>query len=336
MSGKLFHAPFLENHPGYLLGAIVERHRSESREKYPHSVLYRSFEELIADPSIELIVVNTPVQTHFSYTKAALEAGKHVVTEKPFTVDAAEAEQLDQLAKEKGLLLSVYQNRRYDGDYRAIKEVVDQQLLGPLREVELKFDRYRIDPSGKTHKEADLPGAGSLHDLGAHLIDQALQLFGMPDAVFADLLAMRENLIPNDYFELILFYNKLRVRLKATLMARASGKAFFLHGVNGSFLQARSDIQEQELLKGVTPSQSTWCPPPAQPDGFLHTTVDGKEVIRETTSQPGNYMGYYDDLHAALTGGGPNPVPAAQAVATMRIIDAAFSSAREKRVIDLG
>ncbi len=335
MSGKLFHAPFLENHPGYSLNAIVERHRSESREKYPQTTLYRSFEALIADPSIELVVVNTPVQTHFPYTKAALEAGKHVVTEKPFTVDADEAEQLDQLAKEKGLLLSVYQNRRYDGDFRAIREVVDQQLLGPLREVELKFDRYRVEPSGKTHKEADLPGAGNLHDLGAHLIDQALQLFGMPQAVFGDLLAMRENLVPNDYFELILFYERLRVRVKATLVARATGKAYLLHGVNGSFLQARSDVQEQELLKGVTPSQAPWCPAPSEPDGFLHTTVDGKEVVRETTSEPGNYMGYYDDLYAALTGQRPNPVPAADAVATMRIIDAAFRSDREKRVIAL-
>lgn len=336
MSGKLFHAPFIENHPGYVLGAIVERNRSESREKYPHTVLYRSFEELIADPSIELVVVNTPVQTHFTYTKAALEAGKHVVTEKPFTVNAAEAEQLDQLAKKRGLLLSVYQNRRYDGDFRAIREVVDQHLLGPLREVELKFDRYRTEPSGKMHKENDLPGAGNLHDLGAHLIDQAIQLFGMPAAVFGDLLAMRDNIIPNDYFELILFYDKLRVRLKATLIARATGKAFFLHGVNGSFQQARSDVQEQELLKGAAPSQLPWCPGPSEPDGFLHTTVDGKEVIRETTSQPGNYMGYYDDLYAALTANGPNPVPAADAVATMRVIDAAFASAREKRIIDLG
>ncbi|HET9431535.1 MAG TPA: Gfo/Idh/MocA family oxidoreductase, partial [Chitinophagaceae bacterium] len=186
MSGKLFHAPFIQSHPGYELAAIVERHLNESREKYPGSRLYRSFEELLADDSLQLIVVNTPVQTHFEYARAALLAGKAVVVEKPFTVSADEAEKLDQLAKEKNLFLSVYQNRRYDGDYRAVRQVIEEEILGELVEVEIRFDRYRPGFGGKAHKEGGLRGAGILHDLGAHMIDQALQLFGWPGAVFAD------------------------------------------------------------------------------------------------------------------------------------------------------
>ena len=178
MSGKLFHAPFVESHPGFELTAIVERHKNESREKYSTSKLFRSFEEMIAQEELDLIIVNTPVQTHFEYAKAAMDAGKAVVVEKPFTVTADEASQLDDYAKTKNVFLSVYQNRRYDGDYCSIRKVVKEKMLGELKEVEMRFDRYRPGFSGKQHKEGSLPGAGTLHDLGAHLIDQALQLFG--------------------------------------------------------------------------------------------------------------------------------------------------------------
>ena len=135
MSGKLFHAPFIQAHPGYELTAIVERNRNDSRERYPDSVLSRSFEELLSMDNLQLIVVNTPVQTHFDYAKQAIEAGKSVIVEKPFTVTSGEAVILAQLAKERNVFLSVYQNRRYDGDYRAIKNVVEQKLLGELKEV---------------------------------------------------------------------------------------------------------------------------------------------------------------------------------------------------------
>lgn len=336
MSGKLFHAPFIQSHPGYELAAIVERHLNESREKYPGSRLYRSFEELLADDSLQLIVVNTPVQTHFEYAKAALLAGKAVVVEKPFTVSADEAEKLDQLAKEKNLFLSVYQNRRYDGDYRAIRQVIEEELLGELVEVEIRFDRYRPGFGGKAHKEGGLRGAGILHDLGAHMIDQALQLFGWPDAVFADLRILRENEVKaNDYFELLLYYPRLRVRIKSTVIARASYYAYVLHGRKGSFLQQRSDMQEEQLLANVIPTIESWCPPPAKPDGLLHTEINGEVVKKEMTSSPGNYMGYYDDVHKSLTMQAPNPVPASDAVKTMRIIEAAQFSNTEQRVIVL-
>ncbi len=336
MSGRIFHAPFLEAHPGYELAAIVERHKDESRAHYPQARLYRSFEEMLADGSIQLVVVNTPVQLHLAHTRAALLAGKHVITEKPFTVTAQEAIELEQLAGEKGLSLTVYQNRRYDGDYLAVQEVLNKGWLGELKEAEVRFDRYRPAASGKLHKEADLPGAGTLHDLGAHLIDQALQLFGWPEAVFADIRTLRAGLGSNDYFELLLYYPGLRVRLKSTMLARETYPAYILHGTLGSFLQERTDRQEEELGAGRKPTQDSWCPGPSSPDGLLHTEIGGQLIRRPTTSSPGNYMGFYDDVYEMLASKGRNPVPAAQAVQTMRIIEAALQSAEEKKLIPLG
>lgn len=335
MSGKLFHAPFIANHPGFELTAIVERHKEESRERYPQAKIYRSFEELIADPAIELVVVNTPVQTHYEYVKAALQAGKQVVAEKPFTVTAAEAAELEAVANATGKQLIVYQNRRYDGDFKAIKQVLAEGVLGEVREVEFRYDRFRLDPSGKQHKEGTLPGAGNLHDLGAHLIDQCLQLFGWPQALFADIAILRDGVAANDYFEILLFYPRMRARLKASIVARAQYPSFILNGMQGSYMQERSDRQEIQLLAGVVPTLTDWCPAPAQPDGYLHVTVDGKDIKENRTSAPGNYMLFYDDVYKTLRQGAPNPVPAADAVKTMRIIDAAFQSHAEKRIISL-
>lgn len=335
MSGKLFHAPFIEAHPGYQLSAIVERHNEDSKERYPNAKLYRSVEELCADKELELIVVNTPTHLHYTQGKMVLESGKHLVIEKPFAVTVQEAEELAALAKKNKLFISVYQNRRYDGDYRAVKDVVTKGLLGELREVEIRYDRYRPSFGGKPHKEGDMPGAGIIYDLSPHLVDQAIQLFGFPKALFADVWKMRDDVIAPDYFEILFFYDKLRVRLKATCIARESLYAYVLHGMKGSFLQQRSDMQEQKLLEGVKPALTDWCPAPAAPDGLLHTEINGEEIRKETTSSPGNYMGYYDDVYKALTGKGPNPVPPEDGIKNMRIIEAALLSVKDKRIVSL-
>ena len=336
MSGKLFQAPFIANHPGFELTAIVERNREESRRRYPNSKLYRSFEEMLTDESLQLVIVNTPSHTHYEYTKAALLAGKDVIVEKPFTVKLAEAIELDELTKSLGRSLFVYQNRRYDGDFRAIREAVESGKLGDIVEAEFRYDRFRTGYSGKPHKEGTLPGAGIVHDLGAHLGDQALQLFGMPEAVFADIRILRKDGVQaNDYFEILLYYPDKRVRLKSTVMARESIYAFVVHGNNGSFLQQRSDMQEEELLKETEPSLNNWCPSPQKPDGILHYMEDGQSVRLETTSKAGNYMGYFDDVYKALTQGAPNPVPPSDAIKTMTLIEKAFESAAAGKVVKL-
>jgi predicted dehydrogenase len=335
MSGKLFHAPFIQNHPGFELSAIVERHNNESKERYSESKLYRSVEDLCADSSLQLIIVNTPTHLHFEHVKKALLAGKHVVVEKPFSVTVKEAEELTALAKKQNVQISVYQNRRYDGDFRAVKKVLDEKLLGDLREVEIRYDRYRPGYSGKPHKEGELPGAGLIYDLSPHLVDQALQLFGWPKALFADVWKMRNDVQAKDYFEILFYYEKMRVRLKATCICRESTGGYQLHGMKGSFLQQRSDMQEQKLLEGVVPSLESWCPAPSHPDGLLHTEINSIVVKEDLTSTPGNYMDYYDDLYKSLTGKAANPVPAEDGIKTVRIIEAALQSAVEGRVVSL-
>lgn len=335
MSGKLFHAPFLEAHPGYELSAIVERHNQDSKERYPNARLYRSVEELCADKELQLIVVNTPTHLHFEHAKMVLNAGKNMVIEKPFAITVKETEELTDLAAKNNLFLSVYQNRRYDGDYLAVKDILQQGVLGEIREAEIRYDRYRPAFSGKQHKEGNLPGAGNIYDLSPHLVDQAIQLFGFPNALFADLIKMRDDVGVPDYFELLFYYDRLRVRLKATVIARESTYAYVIHGMKGSFLQQRSDMQEQQLQAGMKPSLETWCPGPVSPDGLLHTEIKGEVVRKETTSLPGNYMGYYNDVYKALTGQGPNPVPAADGIRNTRIIEAALQSAAQKKIVSL-
>jgi scyllo-inositol 2-dehydrogenase (NADP+) len=335
MSGKLFHAPFIQNHPGYELAAIVERSKNDSRERYPKSKLYRSIDELLADNSIQLIIINTPTHLHFENAKAALMAGKNIVVEKPFSVTVKECEEINEMAKRKNLFLSIYQNRRYDGDYHSVKDILEKRLLGDLREVEIRYDRYRPVGAGKAHKEGDLPGAGIIYDLSPHLIDQALQLFGWPQSLFADVWKMRDDVKAKDYYEILLYYPKLRVRLMATCIAREPLPSYILHGMKGSFIQQRSDLQEQQLNEGATPSLESWCRPPTQPDGLLHTEIDGKVIRKELTSTPGNYMGYYDDVYKALTGKAPNPVPAEDGIKTIKIIETALQSAVEGRIVSL-
>ena len=335
MSGKLFHAPFVEAHPGFELSGIVERNNNDSRERYPHAKLYRSVEDLIADDNLQLIVVNTPTHLHYEQVKMALFAGKQVVVEKPFAITVKEAEELAELAIKQNVQLSIYQNRRYDGDYRAVKKVIDEKLLGDLREVEIRYDRYRPGYGGKPHKEGDFPGAGLIYDLSPHLVDQALQLFGWPKALFADVWKMRDDVVPPDYFEILFYYDQLRVRLKATCVCREPVPGYMLHGMKGSFLQQRSDMQEVQLLAGAVPSLESWCPEPLQPDGLLHTEINGEVVYKQLTSEAGNYMGYYDDLYKSLTGKGPNPVAPEDGIKTIRIIEAALQSSKEGRKINM-
>ncbi len=334
MSGKVFHAPFIDNHPQFELSAIVERNNNDSREKYGNSKLYRSFEEMIDDKNLELIVVNTPVQTHFEYAKKAILAGKNIVVEKPFTIDAAEATELDKLAKEKEVLLTVYQNRRYDGDFAAVKQIITNGVLGDIKEVEFKYDRYRPEPGGKPHKEGGFLGAGTLHDLGAHLIDQCIQLFDMPSAVFADVRTIRSSVQANDYFEILCYYNGFVVRIKSSMLTVEATPAYILHGSKGSYYQQRTDMQEEALIGGAKPTHGDWCGSPALPDGFLYTPGSGGNNKQSFTSKSGNYMHFYDDVYTALTGVKPNPVPAADAIKSMRIIDAALESDRTgKRIV---
>ncbi|ACU08144.1 putative oxidoreductase [Flavobacteriaceae bacterium 3519-10] len=339
MSGKVFHAPFIKEHSGFSLTAIVERNREESKEKYPDAVIYQSVTEMLQNADVDLVVVNTPVQMHFDYVKASLEAGKNVIVEKPFTVSTAEAEELVRLAAEKNLFLSVYQNRRFDRDYLKVQKVIQSRKLGQIKETEIRFDRYRTEPSAKAHKEnPELAGSGALHDLGSHLIDQATQLFGFPEKLFADVFSMKGEAFANDYFEILLYYKTgLRVRLKSSVFTREAHYAYAVHGSNGSFLQERTDNQESELVAGSAPVYGAdWVKPLRDNDGILHFLNENSAEERSFThSEPGNYMNYYQAIYDHLTDGSPLPSPGSEIIGNMKVIEATIESAKKGAVVSL-
>jgi predicted dehydrogenase len=335
MSGKLFHAPFIHVHPGFHLYGVWERSKNLAQELYPQVKTFRNLEELLADDAVELVIVNTPNYTHFEYTKKALEASKHVLVEKPFTVTAAEGEELVALAKKQGRRLSVYHNRRYDSDYKAVKKIVTENWLGDIVEAEFHFDRYKEELSPKVHKETPGPGTGALYDLGSHLIDQALQLFGMPQAVFADIQIIRPVSKVDDYFEVLLYYAARRVRLRCSYLVREPLPGYVLHGTKGSFIKPKTDVQEAALQAGKLPGSEGWGTELPEEKGLLHAVKDGKEVKEYFPSFQGNYMEYFDGIYESIRNGKPLPVQPEEAVNVIRIIERSFQSNKERKVIDL-
>jgi len=333
MSGRVFHAPFLHVNPKFDLYSVWEREKNLARTIYPDIRVCRTLEELLADPAVELVVVNTPNYTHYEYAKKALLAGKHVIVEKPFTVTEKEGLELIDLAKLTGKKLSSYQSRRFDSDYRTVKRVFDSGILGRLVEAELHYDRYTPTLSPKVHKETPGPGTGLLYDLGSHLIDQALQLFGDPDAVFGDFASNRDNSKVDDYMEVLLFYPALRVRIKSTYFVREPVPSYQLYGHQGTFLKSRTDVQERHLLAGEMPGGPAWGVEPKSEEGLLHTEVDGVVVRGNVPTEKGNYMDYFDGIYEAIRNDAPLPVTAEQAVRIIRVIEKAYESRREKKII---
>lgn len=334
MSGKVFHAPFLKLHPGFALTGSWERSKKLIQHDYPEVKSYASLEELLTD-DIELVIVNTPVDTHYQYAKKVLETGKHALVEKAFTTTVAEAEELKAIAQEKGLKLAVFQNRRWDSDLKTVKQVLDENLLGDIVEAEFRFDRYNPVLSPKAWKESANPGAGVLLDLGPHLIDQALYLFGFPEAVFADIRQLREHSIVDDDFSIILYYADKRVKLHAGFFVREGVPAYALHGRKGSFLKQRGDIQEDVLKTGQKPNLTDWGTEPEDKSGLLHYEKDGQVTRKHIPTQQGSYYSLFDGLYKSITENSIEPVTADDGIKVMKIINAAQQSSKEKRVIDL-
>jgi scyllo-inositol 2-dehydrogenase (NADP+) len=332
-SGKIFHAPFINLHPGFKLLGSWERTKKLIQKDYPDVISYPYLEDLLTDPQLDLVIVNTPTNSHYDYSKQALIAGKNVVVEKAFTTTVAEAEELNQLAQKKEKKLSVYQNRRWDSDFQTVKKIVQEGLLGDIVEAEFHFERYKPTLSPKQHVETPGLGAGIIKDLGPHLIDQALHLFGMPNAVFSDMRITREASQINDYFESILYYNKLRVKLKAGFLVREPVPSYIIHGTKGSFLKSRADGQEDNLRAGMKPNTSDWYTEPESEYGLLHTEKAGKIIREKVKSSQGSYLGYYDSMYKSIVDNQPIAVTAEDGVNVMRIIEAAIKSSNEQRVI---
>ena len=335
MSGVVFHAPLLQANEGFKLTGILERTKDESRRLYPQSKLFRSFQEVCDDQDIELVIVNTPDHTHYELTKKALAAGKHVVVEKPFTLQFNQAEELIEIADKSSLVLSVFQNRRWDGDFLTVQQIIREGLLGRLVSFESHFDRYRNYIQEGTWKEEAGAGTGILYNLGSHMLDQALILFGMPESVFADIRALRDESQVDDSFDVWMKYPEVKVLVRASYLVREQGPRYILHGTDGSFLKWGIDPQEEALKAGHIPQGRDWGTEESSEWGLLHTTLEGRDIRERYPTIAGNYQAYYNNVYEAIRHSAPLQVPAREAALVIRVIEAALQSSEENCVISI-
>lgn len=327
MSGEIFHAPSLMWHSGFTIGKVLERTKQRSKARIPNPRIVRHYDDILNDPAIDLVVVNTPNALHFDMARAALLHDKHVVVEKPMTTTLAEGETLLALAKEKGLVLAPYHNRRLDSGHQTVRDILNKKLLGDVKLFETRIDRWRPGVGSKRWKEAPGPGAGLLYDLGSHLIDEVLTLFGSPDSIYADLRTQRADSAVDDYFHLILEFGEIKAELKAGFIAREPGPSYVVHGRQGSYVKADRDPQEAMLKAGILPGSKEWRDEDESEWGILHND-DGR---RRYPSLPGAYHQFYANLYDALTAGAELMVQPREALEVVRLIELARHSNDEKR-----
>ena len=337
MSAHIFQAPFLAADGRYEIRKFFLRSGERSKEEYPDAEIVRSFEDLLTD-DVDLIVLSVPNPLHYALAKQALLAGKHVVVEKPITRTAAEAEELCELAKRQGKILSVYQCRRFDGDFRTVQKIVRSGKLGEIVDYEGHFDRYWWGTSNKAWKTSGAPGINILYDLGVHIIDQAYILFGLPNAVYADFQRQREQTnAPFDRFTVTLYYDGLRAVLSAGEIVALPGPRYAVHGRKGSFLKYGQDVQEAALIAGKRPAgDPSWGKDTPENYGTLKLMGEqGTFTVEQVSTEIGNYGLFYDNLYHVITEGTELFVKPEQTVDVLRILEAALRSGEEKRMIEL-
>lgn len=335
LAGEVFHAPLIQAEPRLDLIKVLERSSNRSKQRYPDVDVANNFDSLLRDDRIGLVVIATPNETHFEFAQKALEAGKNVVIDKPFTVNSAEALHLIELAGRKGLLLSVFQNRRWDGDFLTVRKLIESKQLGRLVEFESRFDRFRNAPKPNAWREKSLPGSGILFDLGPHLIDQALNLFGQPVSIRAMVNKQRDHSTVDDAFELDLDYIGLHVKLKAGMLVRAALPRFTLLGTEGSYVKYGLDPQESALKNGLTPTNALWGKEDNESWGSVDTTINGIHYQGKLETVPGNYPAYYQNVAEALLDKKELAVKPEEAYKTIRLIELAFESHLKERNIQI-
>jgi scyllo-inositol 2-dehydrogenase (NADP+) len=335
MSGRIFHAPLLAHDRRFRMKRILQRAGNDATESYLGLVETRFFEELLDDQDISLVIINTPDNTHYALAKRSLEAGKHTVVEKPFTQTVQQGEDLIALARERRVMLSVFQNRRWDGDFLTLRKIAAEGTLGRIVEFEARWDRYRNYIQVETWKEESSTGAGLLCNLGSHLIDQALVLFGFPEAVTAHLGSLRTDSTVDDWFDVRLHSRSVKVAVRASYLVREQGPRYALHGTLGSFVKYGIDPQEEALKRGGDPSAPDWGHEPEEWWGVLHTDANDRASRRKVETLPGNYLGFYDNVYRHLTRGEELAVKPEEALWVIRVIEAAKKSSAEGRSISL-
>jgi scyllo-inositol 2-dehydrogenase (NADP+) len=334
LAGRAFHAPVIRAVPGLHLAAILQRNGSEAAENYPDVRIVRSLEELLAIKEIRLVVIATPNDTHYPFARQCLAAGRDVVVDKPFTTTLEEAISLVQFAKDKGRLLTVYQNRRYDSDFQAIRQLVEAGTLGRIVRFETRYDRYRPQLKPGAWRETQRPGSGILFDIAPHLLDHAMVLFGLPQAVTADVRIERENAAADDAFDIMLHYsNGLRAVLRSCILAAAPRPRFVLFGTQGSFVKQSFDPQEANLRRGFIPADTAWGAEPEENWGVL--TVPGGDTFeqRRIPSASCDYRNYYANVRDALLGRATLAVTREWSINVMRLLELARESSQKGSTI---
>lgn len=332
LSGQVFHAPLITADEQLHLTAIVSSKPQKVHQDYPHVTVFSSLDDLLQHNRVDLVVITTPNTTHFPYAKQALLAGKHVIVEKPFTIHAQEAVELITLAKQKRRLLSVFHNRRWDHDFLTIQQLLKLNLLGSITYFEAHYDRY-VPKIKDNWREKDIPGCGTLYDLGSHLIDQTLTLFGLPKTIWADIDQQRAGAIAPDYFHLVLKYDQLTAVLHSSMLVKKQGPRYQIHGDKGSFIKYGLDPQEEQLKQGMQPNHPLYGREDPSDYGKIDYTQNGLQISGLVETQPGQYPAYYRQIADAIQERGKNPVPADQAAHVIHLIERAMQSAKEKKAL---
>ncbi|MGM0619946.1 MAG: Gfo/Idh/MocA family oxidoreductase [Bacteroidota bacterium] len=333
MSGQVFHGPSLKVHPGFEVIQILERSKNLSKNFFPDAEIVRSFSEILKNAITELVVINTPDALHYEMAKQAINAGKNVIVEKPVTQKSQQAEELVKLARKKGVLFTVYQNRRWDGDFLTVQKVLAQGNLGRLIEFESHFDRYRTFIKPDTWKEEGDEFVGVLHNLGSHMVDQAYVLFGMPKAVNAYLKIVRLGGKVADYYDIRLEYEGFSAILKCSYLAKDPGPRYSIFGEYGTFHKWGIDNQEENMKAGRLPVGDDWGTEPEEEWGTLTYEKDGLEFQGKVQTVPGNYNAFYDNIFDVLRNGAELAVKPEEAKEVLRILEACLESNRNRKEV---
>lgn len=331
-SAKFFHVPLLKASEDFNVRSVLQRSKSDSTSDFPNARLVRDMKDMLKDDQLDLVIITSPNEVHYEQAFAALNAGKHVVVEKPFTVTGDEANKLIKVASERNLVLTVYQNRRWDGDFLTLKEIIASGRLGKIVEFESTYNRFRNSLKRDAWKEKKIPGSGILYDLSPHLIDQALLLFGHPDQVYADIRAQRGG-AADDRFDLTLSYPGIKVLLRAGMLVPENTPRFILRGTKGSFVKYGLDPQESDLANGISPLNENWGKEPPENWGVLFTESGGEIKKEKVETKPGNYLLFYKKLRNAVLKQEKPPVQADTGMQIIRIIEKAIESNKAKQAV---
>jgi len=334
LAGSVFHAPLIQHTPGLALHSIVSSQRDLLLRSFTDVHIHDEVAPLLADPAVDAVVIATPNEQHAPLALAALRAGKHVLVDKPFALSSAEATAVIAAAREAERVVTVFQNRRFDADFLSLRAVLEQGVLGQVAECHSHFDRFRPQVRDRW-RESDAPGSGLWMDLGPHLLDQMLQLFGWPEAISADIAAQREHARSDDYFHAVLHYPGLRAIVHAGSLVAASAPRFAVHGRQGSYLKEGRDVQEDQLRQGIAPGAPGWGLDPLHGQ-VVQVDAEGQLHRHSVDNAVGDYRRFYAAFRDAMRGEGEPPVTAEQALQLMRLLEAGRESADNGRRVDLG